>query len=37
MDAERPASTGLFGTGLRPSSWIDEDKICIGLQMNVRF
>ncbi len=37
LDAERPTSTGLFGTGLRPCSWIDEDKICIGMQMTVNF
>jgi hypothetical protein len=37
LDAERPTSTGLFGTGLRPSSWIDEDKICIGVQFTSSF
>lgn len=37
LDAERPTATGLFGTGLRPCSWIDEDKICIGMQMSVSF
>ncbi len=37
VDAECKRSKGLFGTGLRAMSWIEDGNICVGLQFDVRF